>query len=97
MKERKERGLCKHYQHGLGIDVLCSASPNGCRDTQHPTWRIKIGGDFQWESGGWEAEACTPSGEVMLYSMSRLICMIFVADVIACRLVFFMSAMTNSS
>jgi len=36
---------------------------DGCRDTQHPTWRVKIREAFQWGSGGWEAEACTPLGE----------------------------------
>jgi hypothetical protein len=49
--------------HGLGKDVvLCSAPPNGSKDTQHSTWRIKIGEAFQWGSGGREAEACTPPG-----------------------------------
>ena len=51
---------------------------------------------FQWGSGGWESEACTAPGVLLLWglcSMSRLICMIFVADLIACRLNFFMSAM----
>jgi hypothetical protein len=55
----------------------------------------------QWESGGWEAEACTPPGVLLIYlwglcSMSRLICAIFVADLIACRLDFFMSAVACS-
>jgi len=27
-------GVSADYQHGLGKDVLCSAPPNGCRDTQ---------------------------------------------------------------
>jgi hypothetical protein len=50
----------------------------------------------QWGSGGWEAEACTPPGVLLRYlwglnSMSRHICMIFVADLTACRLDFFTS------
>jgi hypothetical protein len=33
---------CRDYWHGQGKDVvLCSAPPNGCGDTQHPTWKIK--------------------------------------------------------
>ena len=56
----------------------------------------KIREMFQWGSGGWEVEACTSPGVLIkslwgLYSMSRL-CMNFVADLIACRLKFFMSA-----
>jgi hypothetical protein len=41
-RKRKERKqiVCEHYRHGLGeVVVLCSATPNGCRNTQHPTWR----------------------------------------------------------
>ena len=44
---------------------MCPAPPNGCRDTQYPTWMIKLGEAFQWGSGGWEAEACMPP-EVLL-------------------------------
>jgi len=48
---------------------------------------------FQWGSGGWEAKACTPPGVLLKYlwglcSMSCLICIIFVADLIACRLIY---------
>jgi hypothetical protein len=54
------------------------------------THNNKTRGFFQWGSGGWEAGACTPPGVLLrylwgLYSMSRLI---FVADLIACRLDF---------
>jgi hypothetical protein len=46
--------------------------------------------------GGLEAEACTPPGVLHRYfarlcSMSCLVCMVFVADVIACRPIFFIS------
>jgi hypothetical protein len=59
-------------------------------ETQHPIWR-KVRELFS--EGGWEAEACTPPGVLLrylwgLYSMSRLICMIFFADLIAYRLNF---------
>jgi len=52
---------------------------------------------IQWGSGGWKAEACTPPGVLLRYfwglcSMSRLICIIFVADLIAFRLKCFMEA-----
>ena len=58
----------KHYQHGLGKDVvLSSAPPNGCRDAEHPTWRIGIREVFQLGSGGWEAEVCTPPGVLLIY------------------------------
>jgi len=45
---------------------------------------------------GIKAEACTPPGSLLrdlwgLCSMSRLICIIFVADLIACRLNFSIS------
>jgi len=64
----RKKEKCKHYRHGLGSDVvLCSAPPNGCRNTQHPTWRIKIGKYFQWGAGGWEAEACTPPKVLLRY------------------------------
>ena len=51
--------------------------------TSHLENRIR--GAFQWESGGWEAEARTPPGVLLIYLwelclMSRLICMIFVVD-----------------
>jgi hypothetical protein len=51
------------------------------------TWRIKIKKAFHWGSGGWEAKACTPPGVLLRYlwglcSISRLICMTFVADLI---------------
>jgi len=57
----------------------------------------KIREVHQWGSGGWDAEACTPAGVLLGYlwglcSMPRLICMIFVADLIACMLNFLMSA-----
>jgi hypothetical protein len=43
VRKEKERRQCKHYRHGLGKDVvLCSAPPNGRRDTQNPTWTIEI-------------------------------------------------------
>ena len=39
VRKEKERRQCKHYRHGLGKDVvLCSAPPNGRRDTQNPTF-----------------------------------------------------------
>jgi hypothetical protein len=78
----------------LGKDVvLCSAPPNGCRNTQKPTWRGKIGWAFQLGSGGWEAWACIPPGVLLRYlwslcSMSRLVCIILIADSIAYRLDF---------
>jgi len=51
-KEKKKNADNVHCRHGSGKDVvLCSAPPNGCRDTQHFTWRIKTRGAFQWESG----------------------------------------------
>ena len=54
----------------------------------------KVRGDFQWESGGCEVEACSPPGVLWgLFLKSRLICMNSVADLIACRLNFAMSAM----
>jgi len=38
--EQEGSAWCKHYRHGLEKDaVLCSAPPNKCKDTQHPTWR----------------------------------------------------------
>jgi hypothetical protein len=42
--------------------VLCSASPNGCRDTQHPTWRVQI---RSFSVG--ITEACTPPGVLLRY------------------------------
>jgi hypothetical protein len=36
-------------------------------DAQHPTWRIEREEAFQWGSGGWEAEACTPPVELLRY------------------------------
>jgi len=43
ISQQEKRRSCKHYRHGLGKDVvLCSAPPNGCKDTQHPNWRTKI-------------------------------------------------------
>jgi len=78
---------------------LCFAPPNRCRDTQHPTWRTKEERLFSGDQvvGSWEAEACKPPGVLLRYSgglcsMSRLICMMFLADVIACRLDFSLSA-----
>ena len=47
--------------------VLFSAPPNGCRDTQYPTWRMIERKGFHWGSGGWEAEACTPLGVVLIF------------------------------
>jgi hypothetical protein len=49
---------------------------------------------FQWGSGGWKAEACTPPGVLLRYFWglcfkSRLINAIFVADLAACRLIFY--------
>jgi hypothetical protein len=63
---------------------------------------IKVSGDNQWGSGGWETEACTPPGVLLRYlwglcSMSRFICVILVADMIACRLNFFMSAVNSEA
>jgi hypothetical protein len=41
-KTEKQCTYCKHCRHRLEKDVvLWSAPPNGCRDTQHATWRIK--------------------------------------------------------
>ena len=57
--------------------------------------RVSSGGAL---TGGWEAEACTPPGVLLRYfwgwlcSISRVICMIFVADLIACGISSFMSA-----
>ena len=91
-KKKKNAGSVNtHYRHGLGKDVvLCSAPINGCRDTQHRTWKTKLRVVFSG-GGGWEAEACTPPGVLLiylwgLYLMSRLTCMNIVADLIACRL-----------
>jgi hypothetical protein len=61
---------------------LCFALPNGCRDKQHPTWLIKI---KSFPVGIKEKPASTPPGVLLKYSMS-LICMILVADLIACKL-----------
>jgi hypothetical protein len=58
---------------------------------------MKVRGGFQWGPGSWEAEACTPPRVLLiylwgLYSKSLLILMTFVADLIACRLNFLISA-----
>jgi hypothetical protein len=49
--------------------ILCSAPPNRCRDTQHPTWRLKRGRVFNGNQDvgrlPGEAKACTPP-DVML-------------------------------
>jgi hypothetical protein len=49
-----------------------------------------------WGSGGWEVEACELSVLLRYFgglcSMSRLICMISVPDLIACRLNFIIGA-----
>jgi len=69
--------------------VLCT---NGCRDTQHPTWRTKEGemcnGD---QVAGRQRPACTPLEVLLWYfwglcAMSCLICMFFVADLMAYKL-----------
>jgi len=59
---RKERTAdnVNNWWHG----VFCTTQ--WMQDTQHPTWRIEIGEAFQWRSGGWEAEACTPPGVLVL-------------------------------
>jgi hypothetical protein len=56
--------------------VLCFAPLNGCRDTQHPTWRIKIRKAFQWGSGGWEAEACIAPAELLRYLWGCVQCLV---------------------
>ena len=66
------------------------APPNGCRATQNPTWN-KTGGALRWGSGGWEAKTCTPPGVLLIHfwglrSMSCLVCVIFVADLMAHKL-----------
>jgi hypothetical protein len=72
--------------------VFCTAQWSA--ETQNPTWRIKLGKAFQWGSGGWEAEVCTPPGVLLAQMFVRvvfnvcLICMVFVAILIACRLHF---------
>ena len=78
---------------------MCPATPNGCRDTKHPTLRIKLGEAFQWGSGGWEAK---PADQKVLLrcfwgvcSVSRLIFKISVADLVACNLILFMSAVAR--
>jgi len=52
----------------------------------------KRGKTFQWRPGGWEADAWQHTSRSItliilgVVFMSRLICMIFIADLIACRL-----------
>jgi len=60
-KEINDTGNVKHHRQRSGL-FFCVLQPNECRDTQHPTWRIKEG------SGGWETEACTTSGVLLIYS-----------------------------
>ena len=79
---------------------MCSAPPNGCRETQHPTWSIKIRDAFQWGSGGWEAKSCTWPGVLLRYmwglcSMSCLICMIFCCGSDCMWAYFFMSTQVD--
>jgi hypothetical protein len=70
-------------------------------ETQHPTWRIKVRRVFQQGGGGGQVVGRKKPAHHQeycsyicggLYLMSRLICMIFVADLLACRIEFFMSA-----
>ena len=88
-KIRKHQGM---NRKGCRYVAMCSArGPMDTKTKQHPTWRIKVGKACQWGSGGWEEEAFTPPRVLLrclrgLCSMSRLICMIFVADLTACRL-----------
>jgi len=51
--------------------VLCDTQWMQC--TQHPTYRTQIGEAFQWEPGGWEAEACntTRSSAQIIF---RIVC-----------------------
>jgi hypothetical protein len=83
--------------YGLGKDdVLGCATSNGCRDTQHPTWRVGLeklfsGDQVVGRQKPAHYQEFTPRYFRGLCSMSRLICMIFVADLIACRL-YLMSA-----
>jgi|AntDeeMetagen681_2_1112603.scaffolds.fasta_scaffold45833_1 hypothetical protein len=41
-QERKKRRDADSVNTSTGMEksVLCSAPPNGCRNTQHPTWNI---------------------------------------------------------
>jgi hypothetical protein len=80
---------------GMDLERMLSCVLHHLMDakTQHPTWWMKLREAFQWGSGGWEAEACTPPGVLLRYfwglcPMSHLICVIFVAGFIACRLDF---------
>ena len=46
---------------------MCSAPPNGCRDTQHPTWRKKeelFNGD---QVVGRQKPGCIPPGVLLRY------------------------------
>jgi len=70
--------------------VLCSAPPNGCRDT-HPTWRTKEERLFNGDQVAGRQRPAHHQGycsDVFGCMMPhRLVCN-FVADLIACRLIF---------
>ena len=64
-RKEKERRLCKRYRYGLGKDVLCFVFCTiQWRMQRHTTSHLETKREevFQWESSGWEAEACTPPG-----------------------------------
>jgi hypothetical protein len=62
----------------LVVGILLSPLDLHEKIKNNPSWRIEIGKAFQWGSGGWEAEACTPPEVLLKYfgglcSMPRLI------------------------
>ena len=89
--------MCKPYRHGLGKDaVLCFAPPNGCRDTLHPTSHLEnkdklFSGDqvVGRQKLAHHQEYCS---DICGGCVQYLNHMIFVVDLIACRLNCFMSA-----
>ena len=98
-KKREKRRWCENYRHGIGKDVVgccflfCTTTQWTQRHTQ-PTRRIKTGEAFQWRSGVWEAEACTPTRVLLRYflGLHSLILMNFVGNMMACKLSFLMTA-----
>jgi len=75
--------------------ALYSAPPDGCRETQHPTWRIKMREASQWGSGGrlggrslqHHQEYCSDIFGGCIQCLFSFVCL-FVAGLIACRLFF---------
>jgi hypothetical protein len=66
------------------------------RHTQHPTWRIKVKSfsvGIRW-LGGTSLHTTRSIAQIIvgLCSMSRLMCIISVADLVACRLNLVVSA-----